>query len=68
MYNITICFKCLVRLLDDWACWHPIQAVPYLYGAKKGHFWPKRSLLGSLTAQKRSNISPKCVVTMSPTQ
>ena len=66
--NNTIYFKCLVRLLDYWACWHSIQAVPDLHGAKKRHFGPKRSLLGSLAAQKRPNISQKCVVTMIPTQ
>ena len=57
--NNTICFTCLVRLLDYWACWRSIQSVPDLHGAKKGHFGPKRSLLGSLAAQKRPNISQK---------
>ena len=66
--NNTICFTCLVRLLDYWACWRSIQAVPDLHGAKKRHVGPKRSLLGSLAAQKRPNISQKCVVTMIPTQ
>merc|ERR1712032_1078468 len=51
-----------------WACWHSLQAVPDLHWAKKRHFGPKRSLLRSLAAQKRPNISPKCVVTMIPTQ
>ena len=66
--NNTICFTCLVMLLDYWACWHSIQAVPDIHWAKKRHFGPKRSLLRSLAAQKRPNISPKCVVTMIPTQ
>ena len=57
--NNTNCFTCLVRLLDYWACWRSIQSVPDLHGAKKGHFGPKRSLLGSLAAQKRPNISQK---------
>ena len=66
--NNTNCFTCLVRLLDYWACWRSIQSVPDLHGAKKGHFGPKRSLLGSLAAQKRPNISQKCAVTMIPAQ
>ena len=58
--NNTICFTCLVRFLDYWACWHSIQAVPDLYGATKGHFGAKRSLLGSLAAQRNffSHIFP----------
>ena len=63
-HTITNCFTCLVRLLDYWACWRSIQAVPDLHGAKKGHFGPKRSLLGSLAGQKRPNISQKCAVTL----
>ena len=38
------------------------------FGAKKGHFGPKRALLVSLGTQKRPNTRPKCVVTMTPTQ
>ena len=34
----------------------------------KGHFGPKRALLGPLGAKKRPNTRPKCVVTMTPTQ
>ena len=37
-------------------------------GAKKGHLGLKRTLLGSLGAQKTPNIRPKCVLTMVPTQ
>ena len=34
----------------------------------KGHFGPKRALLGPLGAKKRPNTRPKCVVTMISTQ
>ena len=67
MYNTTICFKCLVQLPGYWII--GLAGTPFrLSRTSKGHFGPKRSLFGSLAAQKRSNISPKCVVTMIPTQ
>ena len=39
-----------------------------LQDPQKGHFGPKRALLGPLGAKKRPNTRPKCVVTMTPTQ
>ena len=39
-----------------------------LQDPQKGHFGPKRVLLGPLGTQKRPNTRPKCVVFMGPTQ
>ena len=39
-----------------------------LQDPQKGHFGPKRALLGPLGAKKRPNTRPKCVVTLTPTQ
>ena len=39
-----------------------------LWDLQKGHFGPKRALLGSLVAQKRPDTRPKCVVTIVPAQ
>ena len=57
-------------LLDsgDWTCWDPIWAVWDLSRSKKGHFGPKKGLLGPLAATKKNHTRSKCVVTMSPTQ
>ena len=37
-----------------------------LWDLQKGHFGPKRALLGSLVAQKRPDTRPKCVLTIIP--
>ena len=39
-----------------------------LWDLQKGHFGPKRALLGSLVAQKRPDTRPKCVLTIYPAQ
>ena len=46
----------------------PLGPSDDLRGLQKGHFGPKRALLGPLGAQKRPNTRPKCVVIMSLTK
>ena len=48
--------------------WDQIWSPGALRGPQKGHFVPKRALLGSLWTQKGSDTRSKCVVTMSPAQ
>ena len=46
----------------------PVGPSEDLWDLQKGHFGPKRALLGSLVAQKRPDTRPKCVVTIVPAQ
>ena len=46
----------------------PLGPSDDLRGLQKGHFGPKRALLGPLWAQKGPDTRSKCVVSMSPTQ
>ena len=46
----------------------PLGPSDDLRGLQKGHFGPKRALLGPPGAQGRPNTGAKCVVTITPTQ